>query len=226
MTKSQIVNSKSFTQIIPKKIAIKAGTQKIILTNTLRDTEISLSKNSSLIFVSILKKGWEKTQTLKFTCKEENSNILFIALIIGQNKENFPFQTISEHNTKHTTAKYLVRGIMKDDSTADYKGILKIGTKGQSTNGYLSHHSLMLSENSKVTTTPCLEIKSNDVKAGHSATIGKIDKESFFYLNTRGIDKKTVEHILIQNFLEQDLKKIPDKKLRQVISKKINAEKI
>jgi Fe-S cluster assembly protein SufD len=225
MTKKITIKHPDFTEKIPKIIEVLSNTKKIILTNTIDESEISLRKNSSLIFVSILNKGWKGTKKITFKCDEENAKIIFLTIIIAEKEESFDFETTSFHNAKNTKAEYFVRGIMSDKAQVKYKGVLEITKKGENTEGHLSHHSLMLSNKSKVTTIPSLKINANEVKAGHSATIGKPDKETIFYLNSRGVDKKTAENILTQGFLEKDLKKIRDKKIQQAIIQAINDSK-
>ena len=47
----------------------------------------------------------------------------------------------------------------------------------------------MLSRGAEVDTKPALEIDADNVKASHGATIGQIDPEHVFYLQTRGISR-------------------------------------
>ena len=79
----------------------------------------------------------------------------------------------------------------------------------------------MLSDKTKTHTVPCLEIEADEVKAGHAATIGRVDDELLFYLNSRGINKKEGQALLIKGFLKSDISKIPDKEAQNYITNKI-----
>jgi Fe-S cluster assembly protein SufD len=68
---------------------------------------------------------------------------------------------------------------------------------------------------------PALEILADDVKAGHSATIGKIDGESLFYLSSRGLDDVTAGQLLIEAFFASQIKLIDDQKTRDNIQNQI-----
>jgi Fe-S cluster assembly protein SufD len=48
-----------------------------------------------------------------------------------------------------------------------------------------------------------LEIHANDVKCSHGATVGKIDPEEFYYLQTRGIPQKEAEKLIVEGFFNQ-----------------------
>ena len=110
---------------------------------------------------------------------------------------------------------------MFDQSEVDYKGNITIKPKANLTNAYLAHHTLMLSKNAKTHTIPSLEIQADDVKAGHAATIGNVDEDLIFYLESRGLDKKSAQNLLIKSFMENDIKKIPDKKIQTILKKEI-----
>lgn len=196
-------------------------TTQTILTYSLKTATIPVPANTDLTYVAFLKTGWQTPQKLQFDFEGENSTLNFIALILGLNRETFPFETISNHTVPHTKAYYNIRAAMFDRSEIDYRGSLNIKKPAQITDCYLAHHTLMLSPNAKTRTIPSLEIEADDVKAGHAATIGKVDDELLFYLAARGIDKKQAQSLLIKSFLETDLKKIPDPNLQILLTKNI-----
>ena len=49
-------------------------------------------------------------------------------------------------------------------------------------------------------------IDSNDVIANHNSTIGNIDKDYLFYLNSKGIDNETATKLIVDGFLKSVLK--------------------
>lgn len=74
-------------------------------------------------------------------------------------------------------------------------------------------------------TKPQLEIFADDVKCSHGCTIGELNKEALFYLQTRGIPKKEGEALLTYAFANTVLEsvKIPEleSKISTMISKKL-----
>lgn len=221
MKNSALKSRPEYLKTLPAKLEIEANGEQIILTDSLNQSDIHIPENTHLTFIALLQKGWEEKQTLNFYCDGQNSSITFLAFILAKNSEQFPFETISNHTVPHTNAYYYVRGAMFDKSQVNYRGQLNIRPKAQITDSYLAHHSLMLSKDAKVVTIPCLEIEADDVKAGHAATLGKVDEDMLFYLNTRGIDKNEAQHMLIQGFMEADLKKIPNEEIQQLLAKEI-----
>ena len=225
MSHTSITNRKEFLKQLPPKLQISASGagmfDQIILTDSLNTSDIHIPSDTRLTFIALLQKGWEETQVLNFHCDGQNSKINFIAFILAKDSETFPFETISNHTVPNTNGYYTVRGAMFDKSQVNYRGQLNIRPKAQITDSYLAHHTLMLSEDAKVNTIPSLEIEADDVKAGHAATIGKVDEDMLFYLTSRGISKKEAEQLLIQGFIEVDLKKIPDEEIQKILATEI-----
>lgn len=195
---------------------------KLTITDKIATQTIKVKKDQTLTYVALLAKGWEKTQRLTFEFNEENATLHFLAIMIGRNKEKFPMETLSLHKNRNTKAYYTLRSALFDESEVAYTGNLKIEKNAHSTDCYLAHHTLMLSKKAKTTTVPCLEIETDDVKAGHAATIGSIDEDLSFYLESRGLDKKSAKTLLIRNFLESDLlKNIPNEKVQKSLIEQI-----
>lgn len=66
---------------------------------------------------------------------------------------------------------------------------------------YISARTLMLDESAVVSITPSLEIRHNEVKAGHGATIGYLHPTDFWYLRSHGISTLEAENMLVKAFL-------------------------
>jgi Fe-S cluster assembly scaffold protein SufB len=194
---------------------------KLIITDKISTQTIKVKKEQTLNYVVFLDKGWEETQCLTFEFNEENATLNFLAIMIGTKKEKFPMETLSLHKARNTKAYYTMQSALFDEAEVDYTGNLKIEKNASGTDCYLAHHTLMLSKNAKTHTVPCLEIETDDVKAGHAATIGSIDEDLSFYLESRGLDKKSAKILLIRNFLESELKNISDEKTQKLFAEKI-----
>lgn len=203
------------------KISIKQSEEKTIIIYDLESLDIEIPANTKLNIIAIIEKGWEDTRKLNFKLKGENAEINFHAFIIGKNTEKFKFETHSIHISEKTKAKFQTYCTLFDQSETNYKGNIIVKAKAQMTDAYLAHHSLLLSNKAKTITIPCLEIEADNVKAGHAATVGKIDPELLYYLESRGINKEEGEKILIKSFMEKGIQKINDTKTREQISKEI-----
>ncbi len=209
-------------QTLAKKLEITG--KQLLITNEIQNSEIHVAENSTLTLIAILSKGFEDRRKLNFHVNGQNSTVNFIGIVIADGEEKFPFETISNHYQPNTNAYYYIRSAMFDKSEIDYKGNLVIKKEAQQTDSYLAHNTLMLSKKAKTNTMPCLEIEADDVKAGHAAAIGKVDDELLFYLESRGINKREGQEMLIKGFLEADLNMIDSEEARIFIVKEIEKQ--
>lgn len=95
----------------------------------------------------------------------------------------------------------LMKGIAEQEAYVRCDGLINIGIKGTGTDTYLTEDVLMLDSTAKVDAIPRLEIKTNDVKASHSATVSKVTPEDLFYFASRGIDEQVARNMYVQGFL-------------------------
>ena len=140
-----------------------------------------------------------------------------IGVFLGKGKEHIDFTTNMHHNVENTTNEVLVDGILKDESSSVYRGLIRIEKKAQKTWSYLQNHILKLGEKTLANSIPSLKIDANDVKASHGATVGQINDEHMFYLMARGLSRQEAERLIVEGFFEPIIQKIPSEELREKI---------
>ncbi|MBI2654258.1 Fe-S cluster assembly protein SufD [Candidatus Woesearchaeota archaeon] len=140
-----------------------------------------------------------------------------IGIFLGKGKEHIDFTTNMYHNVENTTNDVLIDGILRDESSSVYRGLIRIEKQAQKTNSYLANHILKLGEKTLANSIPSLKIDANDVRASHGATVGQIDEEHLFYLMARGLPRQEAERLIIEGFFEPIIQKIPSEELRERI---------
>jgi Fe-S cluster assembly protein SufD len=92
--------------------------------------------------------------------------------------------------------------------------------------GYQSNRNLVLDRRARADSMPGLEINTDDVRCTHGATVGQLDDDQIFYLQSRGIARKEAEQLVVKGFFEPVLQRIPFEGVRQrfeqLIVKKMN----
>ena len=107
-----------------------------------------------------------------------------------------------------------VKGVAEDKSYAVCNGMIEITERGKGTNTYLTQNVLMLDRTAKIDAVPGLEIRTNDVKASHSATVSQVTSEDLFYLQSRGLDPQTARAMFVEGFLLDLTQKITNADIR------------
>lgn len=125
--------------------------------------------------------------------------------------------TLSARNVflwKNGGGEIVMKGVAEERAHVQAKGLIEIGSHGGGTNTYLTQEVLMLDPTAKVDAVPGLEIKTNDVKASHSASVARVTPEDLFYFASRGIEEMEARGMFIEGFLGDLLEKIHDVALR------------
>ncbi len=116
-------------------------------------------------------------------------------------KAQFDLSVQNIFNAPNGKGNVVMKGVAEDEANVKANGMIKIGPGGSKTETELAENILMLDSTAKVDAVPALEIKTNDVKASHSATVTKVNEEDLFYMASRGIDKKTARGMYVEGFL-------------------------
>ncbi len=135
-------------------------------------------------------------------------------MFYGKGTERQSLNARNVFNGRQGSGEILMRGITEGFAHTDCKGMIEIGLQGGGTNTYLTQEVLMLDSTSKVDAVPALEIKTNDVKASHSATVARVTDEDLFYFGARGIDPHEARRMFVLGFLGDITERIPDEAVR------------
>jgi Fe-S cluster assembly protein SufD len=91
----------------------------------------------------------------------------------------------------------------------------------QKTDAEQMNKNLLLSQSSRINTTPQLEILADDVKCKHGATIGHLDEQGLLYLRSRGISEQIARRMLMTGFLQDVTGRVPEEKIRVLLDELI-----
>ncbi|RZK47231.1 MAG: Fe-S cluster assembly protein SufD [Pedobacter sp.] len=136
------------------------------------------------------------------------------------------FQRGQSHIDNHTIvdnvmpdcqSNELYKGILDNNATGVFNGKIFVRKDAQKTNAFQSNKNVLLSETANINTKPQLEIFADDVKCSHGCTIGSLDEEGLFYLQSRGVPKNQAMALLLQGFALDILEKIKPAPIRSYV---------
>ena len=108
----------------------------------------------------------------------------------------------------------LQNGVILDKGTLTFNTIGHIIKGAKNADAQQSSHVLMLSDKGRGDANPILLIDENEVTAGHAASVGQVDEEDLFYLQSRGLDEETAKRLVIRGFLGSVVSEIPVKSVQ------------
>jgi len=138
--------------------------------------------------------------------------------------QHLDHDTQQNHLAPHTTSDLLFKGALKDKSRSVWQGMIYVAPDAQKTDGYQANRNLVLSEAARADSIPGLEILADDVRCTHGATVGKLEQEPMFYLESRGIPPKDAERILVEGFFDPIMQRIPFDGVRERFQQAILAK--
>ncbi len=194
---------------------------KLVYLERITSRQFDLEKDQKLTLVIVPEKNIEGRPQMVFNLKGSRAELNVIILIVGKGGARYAFDLLVQHQAAGTKANVILKAAMFDESALDFSGNLVINKKADKADTYLASHALILSDKAAAKAIPALEIEADDVKAGHAATMGKIDQENLYYLMSRGLDENESGKICIEAFFESALNNIPDKKCRLLLRQKI-----
>jgi Fe-S cluster assembly protein SufD len=144
----------------------------------------------------------------------------------ANHNQHLDHETSQNHLAPNTTSDLLFKGALTDNSRTVWRGMIYVAKDAIKTDGYQANRNLILSENARADSIPGLEILTDDVRCTHGATVGKIDQDLIFYLESRGIPRLEAEKLAIEGFFEPVLERIPLESIQEYFRKAISQKMI
>jgi Fe-S cluster assembly protein SufD len=181
--------------------------------------QVGISKVNS---VTITLNGGVIRNNLNFILEAPGCESNMYGLYCVKGDTHVDNHTIVDNKMPNSLSNELYKGIIDENATAVFNGKIFVRQDAQKTNAYQSNKNILLSDTATVNTKPQLEIFADDVKCSHGCTIGRLDDEALFYLQSRGIGDKAAKALLLHAFAIEILEKIELEPIRQYVDQIIS----
>src|SRR6187402_3769303 len=213
------VLTNSVTEIFAQKRAIvdHYKIQNDNLEANLIDNTYVSQQQESHVYVNTFSFGGNLTRNnLNFYHFGERLTSTLNGITIIGEKQHVDHYTLVNHATPNCESFQDYKGIFSDRSTGVFNGKVHVEKEAQKTNAFQKSNNIVLSDKATINAKPQLEIFADDVKCSHGCTIGQINKDALFYLQSRGIPKKEAKALLMYAFSNAVIEyiKIPELKQR------------
>lgn len=122
------------------------------------------------------------------------------------------------HDAVEGTSRQIWRAVAADQSAASLAARAEVARGAQQTDGEQSLRGLLLDRSATVNLKPELEIFADDVKCAHGATVGELDRQALFYLQSRGVDLARAKALLTGAFVQDAVARIGDEAVREAFA--------
>lgn len=144
-----------------------------------------------------------------------------IGLYFGEGSQTLDYRMVVNHHGRRTSSDVFLKGAVKDDSQSVFTGLLRIEKDAQRTSTFETNRNLVLSENAKAQSVPNLEILCDDVVCGHASSVGPLENDHRYYLQSRGLSKQRAERLLIRGFFQEVIDRLPIKGVGDPVSTEV-----
>jgi len=151
----------------------------------------------------------------------EGANCELDGLYLAGDGQTMDFHLDVRHEVPSCTSREGFKGILYGKGRAVFDGRVYVARDAQKTDAQLSNRNLVLSRSAEIDTKPQLEILADDVKCSHGTTVGQLDRESLFYLRSRGIPAHQARRMLCVGFAGEVLEALALEPLREYVAQQV-----
>ena len=144
-------------------------------------------------------------QDVNIVLSGQRARLSSVGAALVQDGGRLDQQLVVEHASRDTVSRVKQHNLAAGRSRCTFNGRIHIHPGATGADADLSNRNLALDPSAEVNTKPELEIYNDDVRCAHGATVGQLDAEAVFYLQSRGLDAQQAQRLLSLGFLRDGL---------------------
>lgn len=153
----------------------------------------------------------------------DGSSSEVVGLYFGEHDQTLDYRLVLTHRGRRTSSDVFLKGAVEDRAQSVFTGLLKIEKDAIRTSAFETNRNLVLSEGAAAHSVPNLEILCDDVVCGHGSSVGPLEDDHLYYLESRGLSRERAERLLIKGFFREIIDRLPVDGLEAPVSKEVFA---
>jgi Fe-S cluster assembly protein SufD len=154
----------------------------------------------------------------------EGAEADLLGAVFADAGQRFEHRATVTHAEPHARSSVLYKAGLLGGSRNIFNGNLIIRPGARGTDAGQTMRNLVLSRDAHAEANPFLEILNSDVKAAHAAATGRVDDLHLFYLESRGIPRRTARRLVVFGFFEEVLAQVTVPEVRRRLEAALEAE--
>ena len=135
--------------------------------------------------------------------------------LLARGRQRHDANLVVRHQVPDGTSRQIWRSVADDRATCSVAARVEVARDAQKTDGEQSLKGLLLARSAVINAKPELEIFADDVKCAHGATVGELDRNALFYLESRGVSPDEAKGLLTRAFVADALDRIGEEAVKQ-----------
>lgn len=174
----------------------------------INNTRVVQAKDSQFYSQTMTMCGNIVRNDLNISIEGENCYTELNGLYLPDREQHFDNTISLNHNVGHSLSNQFYRGVLENNATAVFFGNVLINKGAIKSEAHQKNNNILLSKHAKIHSKPHLIIHNDDVAASHGSTVGQLDKDALFYMQSRGIGLKRARTLLLTAFANEVIDKI------------------
>ncbi|HXZ62412.1 MAG TPA: SufD family Fe-S cluster assembly protein [Acidimicrobiales bacterium] len=139
--------------------------------------------------------------------RDARSEIL--SAYLGVEDQVHDVRTLQDHAAPRTTSELLCQGAVAGRSRSVYSGLIRVHRGAVRSDARQTNHNLVLDEGAHADSVPNLDILENDVTCSHASTVGPVDEDQRYYIESRGVPPEAAEGLIVRGFFDAIIDRSP-----------------
>lgn len=176
---------------------------------TLGRLSATVAQDASLrAFTAGFGAGYDRLRTdVALTGRGASSELCSVYL--GTADQVHDVRTLQDHVAPSTVSDLLCKGAVAGSARSIYSGLIRMRPGAVHADAMQSNHNLVLGEDAHADSVPNLDIQENDVRCSHASSVGPVDSDQIFYLESRGVPPERAERLIVLGFFNDIIQRCP-----------------
>ncbi len=188
-----------------------------VQTEVIENVKVKRDGNVKCAYVELSNNSIDMDINYALVDDNANATVRLAALAKGEEKKHLTLSLV--HEAPFTTGIMDNYGVAKNKAKLIIDGIGTIKNGNHQSNSHQTNKIIVFDKDCKAKANPYLYIDEYDVKASHGASVGKIDEEHLYYLQSRGLSKEDAMHLVTYGYFIPVLEFIDNDELKELFNK-------
>jgi Fe-S cluster assembly protein SufD len=153
--------------------------------------------------------------------EDEEVDFTLDGLVLIDGNQIADTHSVMDHRFSHANSHQLHKVVVNGSAHSIFNGKIFVRRDAQKIDSFQENRNLLLSQDGLVNTKPQLEIFADDVLCSHGATIGQLDPEEVFYLQSRGMTEEKAKEVLTYAFALETIENMKVESVHQLLIEEV-----
>jgi Fe-S cluster assembly protein SufD len=180
-----------------------------------RRGRIHLARDTKLLWCAVTPGAPWHAARLEILLNGPGADAEFKGLFAASGQARADHRTHQFHNAPQAKSNLLIKTLLAGQAHSIYQGTITVPEVAQKTDAYQQCRNLLLQSGTRADAIPKLEIIADDVRCSHGASMGSLNKEQLFYIQSRGLTYKQAMVAMASGFAEEIIRHVPVEAIQQ-----------